>query len=516
MCAEVPHLSQCFDVFSQFDKALAKSMFARDLSIMRTLCRPPDSGPSHETGAIHGKRIPPNGSIAGQMKNVTTSASPMETVSLAPLRREEIRPQPEGSLLRSQTHPWLKMVAGAWHLALQRFIVWLYFDRVSVHGADHLRAVHGPSLLLGLHRNGAVDGFVYHALAPRAEFMVTARLLRKRLVRLFLSGIEVVREKDRDRVPGASSINARAMEECRERLRIGGQLCIFPEGTSSLGPRHLPFQSGAAHLVLHHLEFAGAPPLTVLPLGIHYEAPADFRSRVDVRIGEPVEIHLPPGSTRAQKLSALKQRFEKALESVGVNVVSSDEQDTIQRLAYVATVGTSRTYFHTLKQLERGIPPLLHEEWKKLALEFDRPGLWLHQGVPLFPVLPVPLMLVALATLGPITAAGWILNLPPLMAGAWAGRKFPDEANVVALWRILVGVPILILWSTLILATCVIAGHAILAAFYLLFTFAAVKLSRRTRNIAIEINNGLRHRDLRERALRFHQLLLSTLTDETH
>src|SRR4029078_7020444 len=137
-------------------------------------------------------------------------------------------------------------------------------------------------------------------------------------------------------------------------------------------------------------------------------------------------------------------------------------------------------------------------------------GLWLHQGVPLFPVLPIPLMVVALAIFGPLTAAGWLLNLPPLLAGALAGRKFPDEANVVALWRILVGVPILFLWSTLVLATCVITGHAFLAALYPVVTFAVSKLSRRTRNIAIEINNGLRHRDLRERAMRFHQLLLNT------
>jgi 1-acyl-sn-glycerol-3-phosphate acyltransferase len=451
------------------------------------------------------------------MKKVTTmSASAMETMSLKPWSRQATHLQPEQSPARSQSQAWLKTAADTWHLALQRFIVWLYFDRVSVHGAEHLRKAQGPLLLLGLHRNGAVDGFVYHALAPRAEFMVTARLLRKRLVRLFLSGIEVVREKDRDRVPRASAINARAMEECQERLRTGGQLCIFPEGTSTLGPRHLPFQSGAAHLVLHHLESAGAPPLTVLPVGIHYEAPADFRSRLDLLVGEPVEIQLPPCSTRAQKLCILKQRFETALESVGVNVESSAQQDTIQRLAYVATLGTSRTYSHTLKQLEPGIPPLLEDEWQKLALEFDRPGLWLHQGVPLFPVLPIPLMLVALAILGPLTAAGWLLNLPPLLAGAWAGRKFPDEANVVALWRILVGVPILFLWSTLLLATCAFTGHAFVAALYLVVTFAAIKLSRRTRNIAIEINNGLRHRGLHERALRFHQLVLTTLPDETH
>jgi hypothetical protein len=212
-------------------------------------------------------------------------------------------------------------------------------------------------------------------------------------------------------------------------------------------------------------------------------------------------IRLPSGCTRAEK-----QRIETGIDAVGINVASSAQQDTIQCLAYVATVRTFRSYFHTLKQLEHGIPPLLHDEWKKLELEFDRPRVWLHQGVPLFPAAPIPVMLVALAILGPVTVAGWLLNLPPLVAGAWAGREFPNEANVVSMWRILVRV----------LATCFITGHAFLAALYRVFTFAALKLWRRTRNTAIEINTPLRHPGVRGRAFRFHKLLLNTLPNETH
>ena len=34
----------------------------------------------------------------------------------------------------------------------------------------------------------------------------------------------------------------------RELLAAGGEVMIFPEGTSSLGPHHLPFKSGAASI----------------------------------------------------------------------------------------------------------------------------------------------------------------------------------------------------------------------------------------------------------------------------
>ncbi len=404
-------------------------------------------------------------------------------------------------------------MSGLWHRTLHRFVVRLYFDRVSVLGAENLPAG-GPTLLLGLHRNGAVDGFVYHTPAPQAVFMISVQLLRSLLGRIFFSGIGVVREKDRGKTAAASAGNAHGMEQCVELLRRGGTLCVLPEGTSSLGPRHLPFQSGAAHVAFDYLAAPGQP-LAIVPMGIHYEAPAEFRSRVEVVIGKPVPTEMPEGWSRVEKLRELKRRFEIALEEVGVNVVSDEYQDTIQRLACIATLGTKRSYFRTLKQLEKGIPAPLAESWNALAAEFHRRGLLFHQGVPLCPVFPLVVMFAVIAVIGPITLAGWLLNAPPLLAGAWAGRKFADGPNVITLWRMLVGVPVFGLWAAIISLACSLFGHPAWIAVYAVVTLAALKLTRLTRKVVVEINNGLRHRDLRERALNFHRQLLDTLPDET-
>lgn len=404
-------------------------------------------------------------------------------------------------------------MSGLWHCALHRFVARLFFDRVSILGAENLPAG-GPALLLGLHRNGAVDGFVYHLPAPRAVFMISVQLLRSVLGRIFFGGIGVAREKDRGKTADSSASNARGMEQCLELLRLGGTLCVLPEGTSSLGPRHLPFKSGAAHVAFDYLAAPGAP-LVIVPMGIHYDAPTEFRSRIEVVIGKPIPTEMPEGWSRVEKLRELKRRFEIALEDVGVNVVSDEYQDTIQRLAYIATLGTKRSYFRALKQLEKEAPAPLTESWKALAAEFQRPGLLLHQGVPLCPIFPLALMFAVLALIGPITLAGWLLNAPPLLAGAWAGRKFADGPNVITLWRMLVGVPVFILWAAIISITFALLGHPIWIAVYAVITIAALKLTRLTRKVVIEINNGLRHGDLRERALSFHQQLLNTLPDET-
>lgn len=400
-----------------------------------------------------------------------------------------------------------------WYRILHAFLVRLYFDKVTVVGAGHVPAG-GPLLLLGLHRNGAVDAFVHHTIVRRIEFMISAQLRRSLLGRLFFDGFEVVREKDLDRTTEAKALNSRGLSQCVEHLKKGGCLCVFPEGTSSLGPRHLPFKSGAAHLALEFLEGTGGS-LPIVPVGIHYEAPGEFRSRVELVFGPPISTDMPVASSRAVKLRELKRRFESSLEQVGVNVVSDEYQSVIQRLAYIATLGTKRSYFKSLKQLEHAIPAQLEDGWKQLSAEFGRPGLLFHQGVPLCPIFPMFVMFIVLALIGPITLAGWLLNAPPLLAGAWAGRRFADGPNVVSLWRILVGAPVFVVWVAALACLLILWGHPAWLACYALITFAALKLTRLTRKVIIEINNGLRHRDVRDRALRFHQQLLNTLPDET-
>src|SRR5262245_49559470 len=134
----------------------------------------------------------------------------------------------------------------AWYLGFRRFCNAVYFARVEVLHPERLPQS-GAALYVGTHRNGAVDGFIYHAICPRSVFMISAQLRRSLIGRLFFDGIEVVRAKDRAK--SDDQTNAPAMQQCLELLRSGGELFIFPEGTSSLGPRHLPFQSGAARLL---------------------------------------------------------------------------------------------------------------------------------------------------------------------------------------------------------------------------------------------------------------------------
>lgn len=389
-----------------------------------------------------------------------------------------------------------------WYRGFHALCNWLYFARIEVVHAERLPKA-GPVLYLGLHRNGAVDGFVYHSVLPQATFLISKQLRANPLGHLFFDGIEVVRAKDE----GDRGANVEALQHCVSHLQQGGQLFVFPEGTSSLGPKHLPFKSGAVQLLNEYLTRTGGE-IQVVPLGIHYECAWGFQSKVQVVVGEPIDITMPASATPLGRIKELKRRMQAALETVGINVETEAQLDTIQRLAYVSTLGTGRSYFQTLKSLEKAILPEIHNAGQQLERAMLGHRLLRHQGVPLFPMASVWAYLVLLLLLAPIVGSAMVINFLPLGAAAFAGWKLPDDRNVISLWRILVGVPLFILWVVGVLVVALVTGKLLWFGLYVLVTVLGVKLYYRVKKLAVAVHNGLRHPGIRAQALSFRQTVL--------
>jgi 1-acyl-sn-glycerol-3-phosphate acyltransferase len=391
-----------------------------------------------------------------------------------------------------------------WYRCCHWLCVRIYFERLTVLHPERL-PLGGPTLYVALHRNGAVDGFVYHQVVPRGIFLVSTQLLRGFFARLFFCGIAVARKHDEE----DHSQNDDALRQCTQLLADGGGLFVFPEGTSSLGPRHLPFKSGAVRIALDAL--ARGVPLRIVPLGVHYERAWAFRSKVEVVVGEPVSTELPAGLSELGRLKEMKRRMTAALESVGANFASSEAQQTAEGLAYAATLGTPRTYFDSLKSFEAGVSEPLLARWRELEPQLASRRALRHQGVPLFPVGPWLLYALLLLVLGPIVLAGALVNLPPLVAGWLAARKIADGPNVIALWRILVGLPLFVIWYGVVTIGLLFCGGWWWVLGYAVLTFAALKSLYRTKKLAVAVWNGLAHRPLARRAHEFHQAVLQTL-----
>jgi hypothetical protein len=216
-----------------------------------------------------------------------------------------------------------------------------------------------------------------------------------------------------------------------------------------------------------------------------------------------------------ERLKLMKRRVQSSLEEVGLNVTSDEDQELIQRCAHVATLGTSRSYFKSLKALERAVPEKIMEEWRGLEPALKDAKLLFHQGVPLFPVGPAVLYCVVLLIISPIVLSAIAFNLPAFIAGWYAGRKFPDGRNVVSLWKILVGVPAFALWGALVIVALLLLGKFLWLAAYLALTSLGLKLYYRFKKLAVAVHNALRQPSLRSRMLKFHQTVVQSVPNET-
>jgi 1-acyl-sn-glycerol-3-phosphate acyltransferase len=392
----------------------------------------------------------------------------------------------------------------AWYSILSRFIVRLYFSRVLLIHPER-RPAKGPVFYVALHRNGAVDGFVFSKVLNDPTFLISTQLTRSWFARLFFHGIPVTRTQDE----GSRKENQAGISRCVDHLCAGGNLLVFPEGTSSLGPRHLPFKSGAARILLDYADRRGEP-LQVIPAGIHYECPWAFRSRVEVVLGEPIHLELDRVEP-TKRLVEIKRLIKGGLEEVGINVESDEQQDRIQRLAYVATLATARSYFESLKALEPGVPVVVADAESRVNAICAGQSLRLHQGVSLVPMSGLWIYVLALVVYAPVVLAALIINLPPVLAGWWAGRKLSDDKNVISLWRILIGFPAFVAWVAALSIVLVFERKFLWLGIYGITTWLGLTLYYRVKKLTVAVYNGIRFPQLVPQLLAFRQIVLDAL-----
>jgi 1-acyl-sn-glycerol-3-phosphate acyltransferase len=391
-----------------------------------------------------------------------------------------------------------------WYAGCHWLCARIYFERITVLHPERVPE-NGPTLYVGLHRNGAVDGFIYRQVVPRGVFLISTQLRRSFFARLFFCGIAVARKNDEE----DRGQNDEALRECIRLLGNEGDLVVFPEGTSSLGPRHLPFKSGAARIALDAL--GRGIPLRIVPLGIHYERAWAFRSNVEVVVGEPIATAFPADLSHQARLKEMKRRITAALESVGANFPSDEAQAEAERIACAVALRTHGSYFATLKSMEAGVPEPLLSRWRELEPQLAAQRVLLHQGVPLFPLGPWILDILLMLALGPIVLAGALVNAPPLFVGWLAARKLAAEQNVIALWRILVGLPLFVVWFGVVIISLAFSAGWAWALGYALLTGTALKSLHRAKKLGVAAWNGLGRRDVAPRAHEFHQSVLQSL-----
>jgi 1-acyl-sn-glycerol-3-phosphate acyltransferase len=221
-------------------------------------------------------------------------------------------------------------------LVLDRRVLRVFFREIEVVGLENVPST-GPFLLVSNHGNALVDAMLLYGFVPRSiRFLAKSTLwdhpVARYLVRLG-GAIPVYRRQDID---ADTRQNAGTFARAQEVLAAGSVIAIFPEGTSHDEPDLLPLKTGVARIALEAQERFGPLGLRVVPVGLNFEAPDLFRSRVLVKIGESIEVaEAPESGDGRERVRELIDEVEVALRRVTLNYRSWREAELLHCAAEV-------------------------------------------------------------------------------------------------------------------------------------------------------------------------------------
>ena len=222
--------------------------------------------------------------------------------------------------------------------AFVRALLSIFYRRIDVAGLEHVPTT-GPLLVAGNHQNGLVDPMLLMATMPRTlRPLAKSGLFRHPLIAPFLAlarALPVYRRQDAD---GDTARNAETFRSVSDALARGEAIVIFPEGVSQPEPTLKTLRTGAARLLLD-AEAAGAPPVTLLPVGIVVNEPGRFRSgNALVLIGAPVPLDEAHTLARRDPVAAVRLLTDRLTEALRRQIVEAEDRETLRLLRVIERV----------------------------------------------------------------------------------------------------------------------------------------------------------------------------------
>ena len=334
--------------------------------------------------------------------------------------------------------------------AWARTAVHVVYRHTEVTGASNVPSDR-PTILAANHGNALGDIAVIVAKMPRfPQFLAAASWWKSAPARvLFRLGGVVPIHRRRDGID--TSQNTSTFEACYAALAAGAHIAIFPEGEMHNEPALMPLKTGAARIALGAADEAGVRGVAIVPVGMVYEDRGRFRSDVEIRFGDPIEIDDWVDRARAHPEKAAREVTDllaDRLAQVTVNHGSPAEAALLDRAAALVTSeanGMRTGSYSSRNELRRALASAVSDAagesgsaYRELAAAVEAHDRDLAQlgitGARHAPSLSEPTgddrarLNRELALLGPPAALGMVANAPVVLGAALASTRAPDES----------------------------------------------------------------------------------------
>jgi glycerol-3-phosphate O-acyltransferase/dihydroxyacetone phosphate acyltransferase len=366
-----------------------------------------------------------------------------------------------------------------------RLVLAIFFRRIEVVGAERVpdrgdgrsrKPGSGPAgeagpvrrvplVVVANHVNGLIDPlFVLGPLGLPARMLGKSTLWKIPILSQLLDLAGVIPVYRRQDAGADTAKNRETFARSHEELARGGIVAIFPEGTSHDLPQLQPLKTGAARILLEAELRLGPLESRILPVGLLFEERGRFRSRALVVVGSPIDPAEELDVARYDEPTAVRlltERVTEALERVTLNYPSWEEARLVERGARILEVDAlelprerrlaaefeaRRTLLDGLDLLRRTHPRELSEA-VAAARAYDRlltsTGLRDAQVIATYPIPQLAGFLartaLTFAVTLPAAVLGALLNVVPFTIVELVSRRFDDEPNQVATYKVFPG-----------------------------------------------------------------------------
>ena len=221
-----------------------------------------------------------------------------------------------------------------------------YFRKVKINGREHLKE-EGPFIFVANHPSAFMDPIVVaSSIKPTVFFLAAGEYMGKGFkfwfFHKFLHMIPIYRPST---MPGDTHKNKEAFNRSIQHLSKKKCLLVFPEGVSVTEKKILPLKTGVARIAREtELALNLKAGVKIVPIGLNYTDPHEFRSDLFVNIGEPIlasDFFSNDSSKEKEEVKALTQHIEDRMIETVLHIESKEVEEVIDSI--------NKTYSRDLK-----------------------------------------------------------------------------------------------------------------------------------------------------------------------
>ena len=211
-----------------------------------------------------------------------------------------------------------------WHIIkyYMCFIIATYFRRSQIKNAQYLK-VKGPVIIAMNHPNAFMDpiSFTVSAYPPRVYYLARGDAFKKGIVTVLLESLGIIPIfRIQDGGKEGLKKNNETYERVNALLKRNQKIIVFAEGLCVQERRLRPLKKGVPRMVFGAAEAEDLKDLVVVPVGVNYSDPDQFRGDVFFNIGKPLKVSdywenykEAPAKTMNQFLSDLAPRMKELI-----------------------------------------------------------------------------------------------------------------------------------------------------------------------------------------------------------